>query len=261
MKKLIGAMTILALPCLILADQNEELAKKLANPVAAIISVPLQLNYQDNIGLDDKGSQWKLNVQPVIPIELNDDWNIITRTIVPVISQKNVFPGAGTQSGIGDISATAWFSPKTPTSNGWIWGAGPVFLIPTGSDVSAEKWGAGPTAIALKQEGQWTYGALANHIWSTGGSGANDISTTFMQPFMAYVTPQAVTLTLTTETTYDWENEQWSVPIYGMISKLGKIGNQTVSYGAGVNYWAESPNGGPEGWGARFVFTFIFPKK
>lgn len=250
---LVGAQTLLA-------DEAEDVARKLANPVAAMISVPLQLNYNQNLGIDDKGSQWRLNVQPVIPIDLNEDWNIITRTIVPVISQKNILPGSGTQSGIGDIAATAWFSPKAPTSNGWIWGAGPVFLLPTSSDVSAEKWGAGPTAIALKQEGQWTYGGLANHIWSTGGSGANDISLTFMQPFMAYVTHEAVTMSLMTETTYDWENEQWSVPIYGMVTKVGKIGNQMISYGAGVSYWAESPDGGPEGWGARFVVTFVFAK-
>lgn len=168
----------------VLADQATDIAKKLTNPVAAMISVPLQLNYQQNMGIDDQGNQWKLNVQPVIPIDINDDWNIITRTIVPLISQENTFPGSGTQSsGIGDIAATAWFSPKALTSNGWIWGAGPVFLIPTGSDVSAEKWGIGSTAIALKQEGPWTYGGLANHIWSTGDSGANDISSTFMQPF------------------------------------------------------------------------------
>jgi len=243
------------------ADEAEEVAKKLANPVAALISIPLQLNYDDNMGLDDKGSQWKLNVQPVIPIELNDEWNIITRTIMPMISQKNLPTGTDTKSGIGDISATAWFSPKAATANGWIWGAGLVFLIPTGSDVSAEKWGMGPSAIALKQDAQWTYGGLVNHIWSTGGSGPYDISSTFMQPFVSYVTPQAVTMSVTAETTYDWKNEQWSVPIYGMVSKVGKIGDQLVSYGAGVSYWAESPDGGPEGWGARFMLTFIFQKK
>jgi len=250
---LLGSQTLFA-------DEAEEIAKKLANPVAAMISVPLQLNYQDNMGLDDKGSQWRLNVQPVIPVELNDDWNLITRTIIPVITQKNLPTGSGTQSGISDISATAWFSPRTPTENGWIWGAGPVFLIPTGSDVSAEKWGMGPSAIALKQDLQWTYGGLVNHVWSTGGSGPNDISSTFVQPFVSYVTSEAVTMSVTAETTYDWENEQWSVPIYGMVSKVGKIGNQIVSYGAGVSYWAESPDGGPEGWGARFVLTFVIPK-
>ena len=166
------------------------------------------------------------------------------------------------QNGVGDIIASAWASPRLPTESGWIWGAGPVFLIPTGSDVSAHKWGTGPTAIVLKQNGPWTYGGLANHLWSTGGSNKvlQDISTSFMQPFVSYVTPQALTVSLTSETTYDWENEQWFVPINVTVSKVGKIGNQLVSYGAGVSYVADGPDSAPKGWGARFVLTFIFPK-
>lgn len=243
-------------------DNAGDVAKKLANPIAAMISVPFQLNYQQNYGLNDEGDKWTLNIQPVVPIELNEDWNIISRTILPVVSQDNLFAGSGSQNGIGDIVQSIWFSPKAPTDNGWIWGAGPVFLIPTGSDVSAKKWGTGPTAVALKQDGSWTYGGLANHIWSTGGSDeiVKDISSTFMQPFLTYITPEAVSFTLMTETTYDWKAKQWSVPLYGMVTKVGKMGNQIVSYGAGANYWAESPEGGPEGWGARFILTFIFPK-
>ena len=239
-----------------------DVAKKLANPIAAMISVPFQLNYQHNYGLNDEGDKWTLNIQPVVPIELNDDWNIISRTILPLVSQDDLLPGSGTQNGIGDIVQSVWFSPKALTDNGWVWGAGPVFLIPTGSDASAKKWGAGPTAVALKQDGAWTYGGLANHIWSTGGSDAvvEDISSTFLQPFLTYITPEAVSFTLMTESTYDWEAEQWSVPIYGMVTKVGKIGNQIISYGGGINYWAEGPEGGPEGWGARFIFTLIFPK-
>lgn len=239
-----------------------DVAKKLANPIAAMISVPFQLNYQQNYGLNDNGDKWTLNLQPVVPMELNEDWNVISRTILPMISQDSLFAGSGTQSGIGDIVQSVWFSPKSPTENGWIWGAGPVFLIPTGSDVSAKKWGTGPTAVALKQDGHWTYGGLANHIWSTGGSDeiVKDISSTFIQPFLTYITPEAVSFTLMTETTYDWKAKQWSVPVYGMVTKVGKIGNQIVSYGGGINYWAESPNGGPEGWGARLILTFIFPK-
>ena len=246
----------------LLADQAADVAKKLANPIAAMISLPIQVNYYQNIGLDDKGERLTTNIQPVIPMELNDDWNLITRTIMPLVSQARLFPGAGTKHGIGDIIASAWASPRLPTESGWIWGVGPVFLIPTGSDVSAHKWGTGPTGIALKQDGPWTYGGLANHIWSTGGSDRvlKDISTTFMQPFVSYVTPQAVTVSLTSETTYDWENEQWNVPINVTVSKVGKIGNQLISYGGGVSYVAEGSDSGPKGWGARFMLTFIFPK-
>ena len=185
------------------ASSAEDIAKKLANPVAAMISVPFQVNYQPNIGLNDKGHQWLTNVQPVIPIDLNDERNIISRTIIPLVSKDTGISGADTLNGVGDIVQSLWLSPKKPTDSGWIWGAGAAFLIPTGSDVSAETWGVGPTALALKQDGPWTYGALFNHIWSTGGSGNIDISSTFMQPFLTYITPEAVTIALNTESTYD----------------------------------------------------------
>jgi hypothetical protein len=191
-------------------DAAEALAKKLANPVAALISVPLQFDYDRDIGPVEEGERYRLNVQPVVPIELNDDWNLISRTILPVVSQDDLFPGAGSQSGIGDLLQSAFFSPKEPTSGGWIWGAGPVLLLPTGSDdlLTADKWGAGPTAVGLRQEGPWSYGALANHVWSfAGDDGRADVSATLLQPFVSYTTKSATTFGLVSESTYDWENE------------------------------------------------------
>lgn len=239
-----------------------EVAKKLANPVAAMISLPIQVNYQPDIGPTGDGSQWLTNVQPVIPIDFSEDWNLISRTIIPLVSKDIGVSGVDTVSGVGDIVQSAWFSPKAPTDAGWIWGSGAAFLIPTGSDVSARKWGAGPTALALKQDGPWTYGGLFNHIWSVGGSDAvtSNINQTFIQPFLTYITPQAVTFALNTETTYDWENDQFTIPINFTVTKVTKIGGQMISYGAGVTYWAESADAGPDGWGARFILTFIFPK-
>ena len=244
------------------ALSDEELAKKLANPVAALISVPFQLNYDNDIGAARGGDRWQLNLQPVLPVDLNAEWNLISRTILPVVWQDEINPGAGSQSGIGDIVQSVFFSPKAPTASGWIWGAGPVFLLPTGSDdlLSAKKWGAGPTGVALKQDGPWTYGLLANHIWSFAGSGRQDVSATFMQPFVSYTTPTAWSFTLNTESTYDWEREQWAVPINAIVSKVTKVGDQLVSVGGGVRYWADGPEGGLHGWGFRLVVTLLFPK-
>jgi len=239
------------------------LAKQLSNPIAALISLPLQFNYDENIGVNDKGERWTLNVQPVAPFELNEDWNVISRTILPLISQKNVSANGASESGIGDIVQSVFFSPKAPTKNGWIWGAGPVLLLPTGSDkfLTADKWGIGPTAVALKQDGPWTYGGLTNHIVSVAGDdNRGDINATFIQPFLSYTTPAAITYTLNAEATYDWEGEQWTVPVYAGISKVLKIDNQLISVAGGLRYWAESTDNSPQGLSFRVSLTFMFPK-
>jgi hypothetical protein len=244
-------------------DDGAELAKKLSNPVAALISVPFQLNYDRKLGPLDDGEKWTLNVQPVVPIEINKDWNVISRTIVPLVSQKDVLPGSGSQSGLGDVVQSFFFSPKAPTAGGWIWGAGPVLLLPTGTDdlLSAEKWGAGPTAVMLKQQDGWTVGVLANHLWSFAGDSLRaDVNATFVQPFVSYTTPTAWTFSLNTESTYDWESSQWTVPINALVTKVTKIGGQLVSVGGGLRYWADGPAGGPEGLGFRIVLTLLFPK-
>ena len=243
--------------------QDTDLAKKLANPISSLISVPFQLNYDSNIGPADDGERFVLNIQPVIPTSLNADWNLITRVILPVTSQDDIFPGAGDQFGLGDTTVSVFFSPVKPAFGKWIWGVGPVAVLPTATDdlLGGEKWGLGPTAVVLTQSGPWTVGALANQVWSVAGdSDRTDINNTFLQPFVSYTTATAWTYTLNTESSYDWEADEWSVPINAQVSRLTRIGKQPVSFGVGARYWANSSPTGPEGWGARAFMTFLFPK-
>jgi hypothetical protein len=252
-----------AVPASAQEDDAQELAKKLSNPVASLISVPLQLNYDESYGAADDGERFLLNVQPVIPISLNEKWNLISRTIVPIIDQSDLFPGAGSQSGLGDIVQSIFFSPAEPTESGLIWGVGPVFLLPTGSDdfLTADQWGAGPTAVVLKQSGPRTLGGLFNHIESLGGSeGRADVSATFLQPFYSLTNAKLWTYTANLEATYDWEGEEWSIPANFTATKLTRWGDQLVSVGGGLRYWVESTDGGAEGLGARLILTFLFPK-
>jgi hypothetical protein len=239
-----------------------DLAKKLSNPVASLISVPFQNNFDFGAGPSGQGFQYKLNVQPVIPTPLNENWNLISRVILPYIYQENVI-GTSTQSGLGDTTASFFFSPANPGPSGIIWGVGPDIYLPTATEtlLGAEKWGAGPTAVVLRQVGGWTYGALFNHIWSfAGNDDRQSINASFLQPFVAYQTRTYTTFTLNTESSYDWENQQWTVPLNFMVSQLVKIGKMPVNFQIGARYYAAKPDNGPN-WGLRFSITFLLPTK
>jgi hypothetical protein len=242
---------------------DADLAQELSNPLADLMTIPIQMNYDRDIGPLDDGWKLQTNIQPVIPFHLNEDWNLISRTIMPVIYQDDIFPGEGSQFGLGDINLSLFFSPRKPTSGGLTWGIGPVLLFPTATDslLGAKKWGAGPAAVALTMRGPWTVGILANHIWSyTGDSDRQDISNTFLQPFAAYTWPSAWTVSVQSESTFNWKTDKWSVPVNVAVSKLVRLGKLPVSLQGGVGYWAESPDAGPEGFRFRLQANFVLPK-
>jgi len=243
------------------ATSNAELAKKLSNPVASLISVPLKLDWDTGIGPVGADRSTYV-VQPVIPISLGADWNLISRTIIPYIDAQSPVAGGNDESGLGDITQSFFFSPSAPTAGGWIWGAGPVLLLKTASNdaLGSGKWGAGPTAVVLRQDSGLTYGVLANHIWSFGGSDQRaDVNATFLQPFLSYTTKTYTTWGINTESTYDWVNTRWTVPINVSVSQLMKFGAQPVSFAFGARSYVERPEGGPD-WGLRLTVTFLFPK-
>ena len=236
----------------------DALAKKLQNPVASLISVPLQSNYDFGIGANN-GTRFTLNVQPVVPASISPKFNLITRLVLPVVSQNNVY-GETSQSGLSDGLLTAFLSPKAPTSGGLIWGAGPAFLLPTGADgLTTEKFGVGPSLLVLKQSGGLTFGVLLNHIVSVGGDESpTEVSNSFVQPFLALNFKGGKAISLNTEFTQNWEADVASGFINLTGSQVFRIGKQITQafLGPRIGYGPEESRAD---FGVRFGIVFLFP--
>lgn len=245
-----------------LAQDEADLAKQTQNPVSDLISVPFQNNTNFGIGPGDD-TQNVLNIQPVWPFRLNEQWNLITRTIVPVSSQPGVLTGSSSEFGIGDINFSAFFSPARPGK--WIWGVGPSLLFPTATDdvLGMEQWGAGPTAVLLTMDGRWVYGALINNIWSFGGDDdRGDVNQMLLQPFVNYNMPDGWYLVSAPIITANWEadsNNAWTVPLGGGLGKIFKVGKQPLNASIQGYYNVEKPRLGAD-WTLRAQLQLLFPK-
>ncbi len=245
------------------AQDQAALAKQLSNPVASLVSVPFQLNWDNGLGPDQEQTRFLLNFQPVMPFSLNKDWNLIARVIVPVLSQPPLVPGAQPTFGLSDLLVTAFVSPAAPKR--FIWGVGPALLLPTTADpfLGTEKWAAGPSILVLKQTGPWTYGLLFNQLWSYAGNSARtNVNQSYLQPFVSYTTSNAVTIGFSSESTGNWKAEAgqtWTVPILFNVSKMVRLGKRPMSIGLSGGGYAAKPDGGSS-WKFRSTITLLFPK-
>ena len=270
--RLLAAALIVAAPAAMAQEGSAtaDLAKAAQNPVAAMISLPFQNNTLFGVGPDNDTAN-VLNIQPVIPFTVGD-WNIINRTIAPIIYLPDLTSGLpelpkgvndGSTFGLGDINTSFYFSPAAPAKV--IWGIGPSLTVPTATDenIGSEKWSAGPAAVALAQPGPWVIGTLVRQLWSFAGDGdRQDVSQLLVQPFVNYNFEKGWYAVSSPIVTANWKADSdntWTVPVGGGVGKIFKIGSQAINAQLQSFYNVESPKNGPD-WSIRFQLQFLFPK-
>lgn len=241
-------------------ESQEELAKAAQNPVADMVSFPIQNNIGFNVG-PSKQTNNVTNIQPVIPISLGKEWNLITRSIIPIVYT----PWPAYQFGLGNVQFTGFISPAKPSK--FIWGFGPALQFPSHTDtwLGSNKWSAGPSAVGLVMEGHWVVGALAQNIWSFAGPGGKenpDINQFLAQPFINYNLPHGWYLTVSPIITADWKAsgpDQWTVPLGGGVGKIFKIGKLPFNGSIQVYSNVATPSNGPD-WTIRAQLALLLPK-
>ena len=242
---------------------KEELAKLAQNPIANLISFPFQNNFNFGVG-PNNAVQYVMNFQPVIPITLNEDWNLITRWILPVINQPSPAPGVRSAFGLGDFNPSFFLSPGNPGKI--IWGVGPTVTFPTATDpmLGFGKYMVGPTAVALSIRGHWVFGVLVNNQWSVAGWGSQNQNRFLLQPFVNYNLPNGWYLNTAPVMTADWNAshpDMWTVPVGGGFGKIIKLGGKLpVNLQLGAYYNAVTPRNGAD-WQLRFQFQVLLPKQ
>ena len=239
---------------------DAELAKKSQNPVSDLISVPLQNNTNFYAG-PEEGTLNVLNIQPVVPLHINENWNLITRTIFPVISLPEFTAGGDRTNGLGDTVFTAFLSPKVSKV---VWGVGPALVLPTATDdlLASDKWSLGPSVVLLTMPGQWVVGSLFSNVWSFAGSGANDVNFFTWQYFINYNMPGGSYFTTAPIITSNWEadsGDKWTIPFGGGIGQIFRIGKQPINLNIQAYYNVKKPEFAGS-WQLRLQWAFLFPK-
>jgi hypothetical protein len=239
------------------AGDAAALAVKLQNPVADLISMQFQNNFNFGVG-ESNGTLYLLNIQPVIPLHITPEWNYIVRPILPFISTSNVF-GPGYVSGLGDLEIETFLSPAAPGPFGIIWGIGPTSILPTATQekLRGDVMTLGPSGVALWQKNGWTVGSLVTQNWRVAGPG--DYNATYFQPFLAHTFKTATTIGIDSESSYDWLSEEWTISFNNTYSQVFKLGKIPVQIGLALQYYAQSPVPGQQ-WGFRVNITPMFPE-
>lgn len=241
--------------------KEQQAAQSAVNPLTTSYWIPVQYEYSEDVG-PNNGTRHTTNIQPIVPFELSNDWNLITRTIIPIISQNNVTGYGESESGLGDINTTFFFSPTEAVGGEWTHGFGPTFNFDTASNnkLGSNETGMGLSYVGLTVQGPWTLGILASHTYSVEEGFGETYSTSFVQPFVDYTSSWGTTFELTSETAYEWQGEQWSVPITLTASQYFELGSIPMLIGGGVNYWAESGVYDPEGVTLNLNLYILLPR-
>lgn len=258
------ALSILtASPQVACAQESPDIAKQAQNPIASLISVPLENDFNPRTGAKKEDS-YVFELKPVVPFRLSNGWNLITRTIIPVIQVPDLAPGVSGTAGLGDIQESLFLSPTK--AGPVIWGAGPVISFPTATEsiLGTKKLSLGPTVVVLRSQGHWLFGSLVQNLFSVAGpSGRPDVNQMLMQPFVNYNLPHKWYLTSSPIITANWEaisSQRWVVPVGGGVGKIVHFGKLPVNAYTQLFYNVQRPNG-TSSWSARFQMQFLFPKK
>jgi hypothetical protein len=259
-----GAVLLMLVPVANGGDGGTNLQSLVAdalNPVARMIKVPLQNDFDFGVG-PNKVTQYTLDLEPIVPFTLNPDWNLITRTIIPIISQPSAGPGKASMAGLGDINPSVFLSPAKGGHQ--FWGVGPTLTLPTGTsrELTSGQWSLGPAVVYLATPGHWMIGAVANQQWSVGGWSDRRVNATCIQPMIIYHLPQGWYLVSIPVITANWEadsGDRWTVPVGGGAGKIVKLGWLPLNLQMQAFYNVERPHDGSD-WQLRFQVLLLFPK-